>query len=634
MNDLPVAQHAGPGVAGDLSIEDVKPGHHIAARQFECFANLCVAIGDILEHRSKHALHGRFHFIEKVVDDGVETNVDIRRVGGAFGRDVRPNVEPDDDAPGGGGQTNVGFRDRSGTRIRNADTDFVAIVIELEQRGLNSFERALHVGLEHHAQFRCASRSDLVVEIGQLDAALHDEGFGPPLGLTLLDDLTRGALVVEDLHRVASAGEIHESQDLDREARICTPNALAAVVEHRFHAAPGGARHHDIADVQCAALDKQRCHRSAIAVDLRFDHDPAGQLVRIRLELVHVGDEQDDFEQIVESQVLACRHFDEWHVATPVFRNDIQFRQLLLDKVRICRRQVDLVDGNDHRHVCRPNVRHSLSRGRHDAVVRGYDQHGHIGGLGAASAHGGEGLVAGRIEEGDLSSLRLDLVGANMLGDAAGLAFSHIGRPDRVQQLGLAMVDVPHDRNDRRPGNGIWIGLTLRAARLEVGIRGLDRLRYVLVGLPIQVRRDAGSSIEVDLLVDVGHHLELHQFLDDLDRSGLQIVGQFGHRHDGRQRDWFAYDRRTATQSDGSRASTTLILAASTTAASTAGSCLRSFFVVDNHLGGLSFLIFVRGGSVHEDRCRERAERVFRLRSELCLEGVIEDARSCRALPA
>ena len=42
------------------------------------------------------------------------------------------------------------------------------------------------------------------------------------------------------------------------------------------------------------------------------------------------------------------------------------------------------------------------------------------------------------------------LVGADVLGDAAELAGDHVGLADRVQQLGLAVVDVAHDGHDRR----------------------------------------------------------------------------------------------------------------------------------------------------------------------------------------
>ena len=44
----------------------------------------------------------------------------------------------------------------------------------------------------------------------------------------------------------------------------------------------------------------------------------------------------------------------------------------------------------------------------------------------------------------------LDLIGADVLGDAAGLAGDHVGLADGVEQRGLAVVDVAHDGDDRR----------------------------------------------------------------------------------------------------------------------------------------------------------------------------------------
>ena len=55
----------------------------------------------------------------------------------------------------------------------------------------------------------------------------------------------------------------------------------------------------------------------------------------------------------------------------------------------------------------------------------------------------------------------LDLVGADVLGDAAGLAGDHVGVADAVEQLGLAVVDVAHDGDDRRARRGGVVVLVL-----------------------------------------------------------------------------------------------------------------------------------------------------------------------------
>ena len=69
----------------------------------------------------------------------------------------------------------------------------------------------------------------------------------------------------------------------------------------------------------------------------------------------------------------------------------------------------------------------------HDAIIGGHDQDNNIGDLGAAGAHGGEGFMARRIQEGDLASIHRNLVGAGALGDATGFATGHIGVANAIQ---------------------------------------------------------------------------------------------------------------------------------------------------------------------------------------------------------
>jgi hypothetical protein len=71
----------------------------------------------------------------------------------------------------------------------------------------------------------------------------------------------------------------------------------------------------------------------------------------------------------------------------------------------------------------RPGVVDRLDRLRHDAVVGRHHQDDDVRRLGAAGAHRREGGVARRVDEGDLLAvLQLDLIGADVLRDAAGLA--------------------------------------------------------------------------------------------------------------------------------------------------------------------------------------------------------------------
>ena len=143
----------------------------------------------------------------------------------------------------------------------------------------------------------------------------------------------------------------------------------------------------------------------------------------------------------------------------------------------------------------------------HDAVVGGNDDHGHIGDLRAAGAHRGEGLMAGRIDEGDQAAAVVDLVGTDVLSDPAGLAADDVGLADRIEQRGLAVVDVAHDRHHGRAIDEVSVLVDGHLLDdLLIGVHDLDLLAELLAeddyGL---VRQRLGQG---------GHLAELHQLLD------------------------------------------------------------------------------------------------------------------------
>ena len=58
--------------------------------------------------------------------------------------------------------------------------------------------------------------------------------------------------------------------------------------------------------------------------------------------------------------------------------------------------------------------------------------------------------MAGSIQKGDHAFRRLDMVGADVLRDSAGLATGYTGAANVIEERRLAVVNVPHNRDDRR----------------------------------------------------------------------------------------------------------------------------------------------------------------------------------------
>ena len=80
----------------------------------------------------------------------------------------------------------------------------------------------------------------------------------------------------------------------------------------------------------------------------------------------------------------------------------------------------------------------------------GDDEHDDIRHIGAAGAHGGEGLVAGRVDEGDPFAIQIHHPGGGVLGNATGLAGGDVGLADAIEKAGFSVIDMAEDGDDGR----------------------------------------------------------------------------------------------------------------------------------------------------------------------------------------
>ena len=301
-------------------------------------------------------------------------------------------------------------------------------------------------------------------------------------------------------------------------------HALALVVLHRANLAPLLADDEDVALAQGAVLHQNRRHRAAADIELRLDHRTLGGAVGVGLQFEDLGLQRDRFQKLVEPVTLDRRNLDVLHVARHLLDDHLVLKQVGPHLVGVGIGAVDLVDRHDHRHLGRLGVVDRLDGLRHHRVVGGHHKHHDIGHLRAAGPHRGEGGVARRVEERqDLTVLRRHLVGADVLGDAAGLAGHDLGIADRVEKRGLAVVDVAHHGDHRR-------------ARLEgLRILVLDAVDHVFdVGvrdahdLVAEFLDDQFGGIGVDGLVLGRHDAVVHQRLDDIGHAFGHPVGKLG----------------------------------------------------------------------------------------------------------
>jgi len=237
------------------------------------------------------------------------------------------------------------------------------------------------------------------------------------------------------------------------------------------------AAHEVVADFQRAGLDEHCRHRSSSPLQVSVDDGADRVAVGIGLQLEDVRRQDDGGEQVVDALPGLGAEVDALVLATVVARHDPLRRELLMHAVRVRPVLVDLVDGDDDRHLGGTRVVYGLNCLRHHAVVGRDYQDDDIRDLGATGTHRGEGFVAGRVDEDHRMAISsLDLVGADPLRDAARLFCRDSRFADRVEDRGLAVVDVTKHRDDGRSDDEL--GRVFIGEREELQARRRDDVSF------------------------------------------------------------------------------------------------------------------------------------------------------------
>ena len=210
---------------------------------------------DLLILGRQHTLQSGLDFVDGVVNHPVHPHIYLSPLGAGLGGGVGTDVEADDNGVGCGGQKNVGFVHGAHAGVDHLDPDLV--VAQLQEAGLQSFGRALDVGLHDEVQVLHLSLLHHGEEVVQSDLGV-ELGGGVLLRLAaLLHQLSGHALVGDGVEFVARGGDIGQTGDFHRDGGTGGLYGAALVVGHHPNAAHGGAGNDHIALVQGAVLDQE-----------------------------------------------------------------------------------------------------------------------------------------------------------------------------------------------------------------------------------------------------------------------------------------------------------------------------------------------------------------------------------------
>ena len=514
-----VTDYANLSVTLNLAVLYIAACNRACAGDLEHLTNLCVAENNFLELRLEHALHGLLHLLDGIINNAVHTHINALLCSGVGSGAVRTNVKANNDRAGSGSQHNVRLVDGANGTVNNAHANL--FVGQLLERGTNRLDRALNVCLDDDIQLLHLALLDGIEQVIERYLVEQLVALFLLLVLALLNQLTSHLLVIYGVKDVACTRNLSQTDDLDRNGRACGLNLLAVVVGHCANAADRGTRDNGIACMQGAVLYQKGCNRTAALIQLCLDNSTVCLTVRVCLEVSHFSGQQYHFEQVVDALTELCGDVADDGLTAPLLRYQFVLGELLEHTIRVCTLLVDLIYGNDDRHVCCLGVVDRLDGLRHNAVIGCYDQNGDIGYLRTACTHGGKRSVTRGIEEGDRLAANLNAVCADVLGNAAGLALDDLGLADRVEQRGLAVVNVTHNNNDRIARlQFLFLVLVLIEQLL------LDGNVYFLLNLAAHFLCNDGCGIVVDHLGDGRHNAQLDETLDNIRCGALHTGSQ------------------------------------------------------------------------------------------------------------
>lgn len=184
-------------------------------------------------------------------------------------------------------------------------------------------------------------------------------------------------------------------------------DVIAAVIHHGTDFSVGRTADHGVANPQRTILNQYRGDRAAPFIEFCLDNNAAGIAIRIGLQLFHFGNQQNIFQQIIDTQLLLGRHGNHDGVTAVFFRNQSMLHEFLLDVIRICSGLIDLIDGYNNGNLGRFGMIDRLNRLGHNAVIGSHDKNRNIRNLGTACTHCRKRFMARCVKEYNFLPLQL-----------------------------------------------------------------------------------------------------------------------------------------------------------------------------------------------------------------------------------
>src|ERR687890_720581 len=283
-----VPHHPDTVVARNLATGHIASGNRTDGRDPENRADLSRTRLALLGLGGEHAAHGGLYLLERLVDHVIGPDLHTLPLGDLLGGVGRSDVEAQHDPAARRTEHHIRVGHGPNTRAHYVNPHLVSG--EPGECFLQRLHAPGNVRLDDEVEVLDAAFSEQLLE--RASRASLRELLSAKRSFGLVGLVAGVAFVVGSLEPRTRFGYAGEAQYLDRVAWAGFFDALSCIVEHRPHAPIGGAREHDVALMERAAVYKERGDRAASRVALALDYVPRGWSMRIRLQVLELRDDQ------------------------------------------------------------------------------------------------------------------------------------------------------------------------------------------------------------------------------------------------------------------------------------------------------------------------------------------------------
>ena len=179
--------------------------------------------------------------------------------------------------------------------------------------------------------------------------------------------------------------------------------------------------------------------------------------------------------------------------------------QFLLNFHWIRFRTVNFIHRYNYRHIGCTGVLNCFNCLRLNFIIRGDHKYNDISDICSSGTHRGKSLVSWCIEECNPVSTCLQMICANVLGNAASFTSRDTGFPDFIEQRSFPVINMSHDCHNRCANFQIcciWF----------IFLQQVSQLEGFHFNCHVKICGNQFSGFTGDCLVDCSHNAESHQF--------------------------------------------------------------------------------------------------------------------------